>query len=219
LLRPRRASSRGSYSAPAPDLPDRATGAYDRPASGLASAIVNPECDSQEALSQLIDRCAALLSAVDDMLGNWKPGEGLPMRTAADMLLQTVLARSTRTYRAAMLLATEGMGEQTRMLGRSLFEDMVDAHWITGLLSTPTSPSNAQPSTGGTASGHTFRRSACSPRSSNYRRGNVSIARWSSRGSRSRGRAVRRKRSQPRGGQDPRSAQAAPPNGSPESAG
>ncbi|MGH3481427.1 MAG: DUF5677 domain-containing protein [Nocardioidaceae bacterium] len=41
-----------------------------------------------------------------------------------------LLARSTKTYRAAVQLARHGYGEQAAMLNRSLFEGMAVAHWV-----------------------------------------------------------------------------------------
>jgi hypothetical protein len=91
---------------------------------------MKPEVDQRDAFGQLIERCSDLLARVDEALAIWTQGEGLPIRGPVDVLVLTVFARSTRTYRGAVLLAEAGLGEQVRMLARSLFEDMVDAHWI-----------------------------------------------------------------------------------------
>jgi len=45
--------------------------------------------------------------------------------------LVIVLSRSLNTYWSATELARMGFGPQAVMLNRSLFEDMIDAHWIT----------------------------------------------------------------------------------------
>jgi hypothetical protein len=98
--------------------------------SAATVGTVLPDVDYGDVLGQLTDCCATLLARVDEMLVTWTEGEGLPACGPGDILLQTVLARSTRTYRGIMILANEGLGEQARMLARSLFEDMVDAHWV-----------------------------------------------------------------------------------------
>jgi Family of unknown function (DUF5677) len=56
---------------------------------------------------------------------------GRQPETGADLLLLSMHARSTRTYEAVVRwLAEHGFGEQGAMLNRSLFEDMVDIHWV-----------------------------------------------------------------------------------------
>lgn len=58
--------------------------------------------------------------------GSIDAGEGNAQR-----ILVSVFCRSTRTYEAIVRrLAKGAFGEQAAMLNRSLFEDMVDAHWI-----------------------------------------------------------------------------------------
>jgi hypothetical protein len=48
-----------------------------------------------------------------------------------DLLIQTISARSTRTYEGVVEhLGNRGFAEQGAMLNRSLFEDMVDARWV-----------------------------------------------------------------------------------------
>jgi hypothetical protein len=47
-----------------------------------------------------------------------------------DALVVSILARSTDTFSCGVHLATQGYRNQAAMLNRSLFEDMVDAHWI-----------------------------------------------------------------------------------------
>lgn len=50
---------------------------------------------------------------------------------APDMILITILTRSARTYEANVRwLGERAFGEQGLMLNRSLFEDMIDAHWV-----------------------------------------------------------------------------------------
>lgn len=61
------------------------------------------------------------------------PWTGRPLTLDAnhhDRLVVTLFARAFNTYWAALQLCSTGFGEQAAMLNRSLFEDMVDAHWI-----------------------------------------------------------------------------------------
>jgi hypothetical protein len=58
----------------------------------------------------------------------------------ADLILGTY-ARSSKTFQGLLRLAHVGYGEQAAMLGRSLFEDMLVAHWI---LSTPDAPARLE---------------------------------------------------------------------------
>jgi Family of unknown function (DUF5677) len=72
--------------------------------------------------------CQRLLRWVAENAEDWTVGRELD---AADLLLLTIFARSTRTYEAVVRwLGERGFGEQGMMLNRSLFEDMVDAHWV-----------------------------------------------------------------------------------------
>lgn len=49
----------------------------------------------------------------------------------ADLILISIFARSARTYEGIVrCLGEKGFGEQGLMLNRSLFEDMIDAHWL-----------------------------------------------------------------------------------------
>lgn len=52
------------------------------------------------------------------------------LQSDAEGLVIAVLCRSLDTYCASLRLASDGYGTQAQMLNRSLFEDMVDAHWI-----------------------------------------------------------------------------------------
>lgn len=48
-----------------------------------------------------------------------------------ELILLSIFARSTRTYEAVVKhLGDHSFGEQGLMLNRSLFEDMIDAHWV-----------------------------------------------------------------------------------------
>jgi Family of unknown function (DUF5677) len=56
---------------------------------------------------------------------------GRPMMDGVDRLAALLFARATGTYWAIVELLRIGFGDQGAMLARSLFEDMVDMHWIT----------------------------------------------------------------------------------------
>ena len=87
--------------------------------------------DLQAALDSQLAHCQKLLAAVTDTVQCWKQHGGRPFRTGADQLIQTIFARSTRTYEAVVEhLGSRGFAEQGAMLNRSLFEDMVDARWV-----------------------------------------------------------------------------------------
>lgn len=88
----------------------------------------------EEALGQVerfharqLRACEALLAFVLDLLQPWR---GRALDRSHDGLMSAVFARSTNTYWAALELARIGFGEQAAMLNRSIFEDMVDLHWI-----------------------------------------------------------------------------------------
>jgi hypothetical protein len=51
-------------------------------------------------------------------------------RLASALILVALLHRGTKTLRGAIILCEAGYGEQALILGRALFEDMVDAHWV-----------------------------------------------------------------------------------------
>lgn len=72
--------------------------------------------------------CQRTLEWVAANAEGWTSGQ--PLR-GADILLLTIFARSTRTYEGVVRwLGNRAFGEQGLMLNRSLFEDMVDAHWV-----------------------------------------------------------------------------------------
>jgi hypothetical protein len=76
-----------------------------------------------------LEACDRLLDFVLDRVKPWK-GRPLDPEKAEDTILAAIFARSLNTYWAAIELARIGFGEQAAMLNRSLFEDMVDAHWV-----------------------------------------------------------------------------------------
>jgi hypothetical protein len=61
------------------------------------------------------------------MFENWT-GRGI--ESTADGLVVAIFARSTDTFTCSLRNVRLGYGAQAAMLNRSLFEDMVDAHWI-----------------------------------------------------------------------------------------
>jgi Family of unknown function (DUF5677) len=83
------------------------------------------------ALEQQLAASQRLLDAVAEYSSDWRGHGGRAFQDAADVLIHTIFARSTRTYEAVVThLGNRGFGEQAAMLNRSLFEDMVDAHWV-----------------------------------------------------------------------------------------
>jgi hypothetical protein len=75
-----------------------------------------------------VHACQRLLRWSIERAQEWK---GRESDSGADLLLLSIHARSTRTYEAVVRwLGERGFGEQGAMLNRSLFEDMVDAHWV-----------------------------------------------------------------------------------------
>jgi hypothetical protein len=71
----------------------------------------------------------AAVSALDEWAEQHRP-DRLPSDDAAGELIVATYARSSKTYRASFMLAGFGYGAQAAMLNRSLFEDMVVAHWV-----------------------------------------------------------------------------------------
>lgn len=83
------------------------------------------------ALGTEFAHCQKLLEAVTEFVQRWKENGGRASETLADALIQSIFARSTRTYEAVVEhLGNRGFAEQGAMLNRSLFEDMVDARWV-----------------------------------------------------------------------------------------
>jgi hypothetical protein len=83
--------------------------------------MANPSYDGLE-LDQLIEVCRFLPHFLDK--GTWKPATALE-----DIVLRT-LARGRGTYATIVDLVERDQSLQAAMLGRSLFEDMVVAHWL-----------------------------------------------------------------------------------------
>jgi hypothetical protein len=68
-----------------------------------------------------------LLEYVAGLLDPWS---GRALEHPHDGLMGALIARSVKTFAAFPHLVRNGYGEQAAMLNRSLFEDMVDAHWV-----------------------------------------------------------------------------------------
>lgn len=73
---------------------------------------------------RLLEACERLLELVPER-GTVSTRE----RAAQLFPVIALLYRATNTYDATLSLIRQGFGEQGVMLNRSLFEDMVDAHW------------------------------------------------------------------------------------------
>jgi Family of unknown function (DUF5677)/SEC-C motif len=74
-----------------------------------------------------INGCERLLVYAESLLGDW-PGRAV--ESVPDGLILALFARSFDTAAAAIRLAADGYGAQASMLNRSLFEDMIDVHWV-----------------------------------------------------------------------------------------
>jgi hypothetical protein len=75
-----------------------------------------------------IGTCRAVLEWVFENIEGWTAGKS---KDGADLILVSIFARSARTYEAIVrCLGERGFGEQGLMLNRSLFEDMIDARWV-----------------------------------------------------------------------------------------
>jgi hypothetical protein len=93
--------------------------------------MANPDPQLRAALDSQLAHCQRLLESVTDVLGHWRERGGRAFESTAEKLIHTIIARSTRTYEAVVEhLGSRGMAEQGAMLNRSLFEDMVDARWV-----------------------------------------------------------------------------------------
>jgi uncharacterized protein DUF5677/SEC-C motif-containing protein len=74
-----------------------------------------------------IRACRRLYDYAKGLTKDWP---GRPLENTADGLIAALLSRSLDTFNAAVELASKGYGAQASMLNRSLFEDMIDAHWV-----------------------------------------------------------------------------------------
>jgi hypothetical protein len=97
---------------------------------------VNTDPERADVTTAVAEQLARGLAACDrlerfavGMTSPWGGGE-LGDEPQADMLLVALFTRSYATFSADVELVRLGFGEQAAMLNRSLFEDMVEAHWI-----------------------------------------------------------------------------------------
>jgi hypothetical protein len=75
-----------------------------------------------------VHACQRTLRWVAENAESWTADQELDN---ADLLILSMFARSTRTYEAIVRwLGERAFGEQGLMLNRSLYEDMVDIHWV-----------------------------------------------------------------------------------------
>jgi hypothetical protein len=74
----------------------------------------------------------AQFAAMESLLGFARRNRptGPPSHDPAGWLIMATYARGTKTAQASFRLACLGYGAQAGMLNRSLFEDMIVAHWI-----------------------------------------------------------------------------------------
>ena len=79
----------------------------------------------------LSDRSTALIMAVERIAqvfpDNFRTSGG---NDSADILRASILRRAIKTVRAALELCRLGYDEQAVMLARTVFEDMINLHWI-----------------------------------------------------------------------------------------
>lgn len=76
------------------------------------------------------DAMVASRELLEYVAGLLEPWRGRPVQLPHDGLMGALLARTVKTFAAFPHLVRHGYGEQAAMLNRSLFEDMVDAHWV-----------------------------------------------------------------------------------------
>jgi hypothetical protein len=92
--------------------------------SGWATEVrrtINDGC------AQQFVACDRLYEFVRDMRSPWR---GRSFAREADSIIFGLLCRSANTFWCALRHLRTGYGQQAAMLNRSLFEDMVDAHWV-----------------------------------------------------------------------------------------
>jgi len=90
-------------------------------------ASVQVRREIKEHFADELATCDRLREHAVGMFETWT---GRVLEGTADGLLKALFARSTDTFTCAVRCVRVGYGAQAAMLNRSLFEDMVDAHWI-----------------------------------------------------------------------------------------
>src|SRR5680860_1648146 len=89
-----------------------------------------PDLD-RNALIRQREACEGVLDFVRDLTKNWEAFSQPGVFTSPNIILTAIFARSTRTYEGVVKhLTGHGFGEQAVMLNRTLFEDMIDARWV-----------------------------------------------------------------------------------------
>jgi len=82
-------------------------------------------------LTRQLAACQGVLDFVGEMTDNWTSLGGPGDFTVPNTIIASIFSRSSRTFEAVVKhLGNKGFGEQGLMLDRSLFEDMVDARWV-----------------------------------------------------------------------------------------
>jgi hypothetical protein len=76
------------------------------------------------------DEIVARQLAACEEIGTYLGGVKLMTDTYMDQIVAGTVARAKETFRAMCFLASEGQSIQAAMLCRSIFEDMVVAHWL-----------------------------------------------------------------------------------------
>jgi hypothetical protein len=94
----------------------------------VESTPITPDTIRPELLEKFTPQFEACLS-LSDHLRTQRPS-GPPTDDVAGHLILWTFARSTKTFQAAVRLAGLGYGEQAGMVNRSLYEDMLIAHWV-----------------------------------------------------------------------------------------
>lgn len=83
---------------------------------------------AREEFSEEIDASDSLLTYVVGLLNPWG---GRPLgEDESDTIIVSIFSRSVATFGAVVELSRVGFSDQMAMLNRSLFEDLVDAHWV-----------------------------------------------------------------------------------------
>jgi hypothetical protein len=71
------------------------------------------------------------VSSLDPWSGRAIQKSAIDDPPGADEIIALLFSRATKTYKAILVLARKGYGDQAAMLNRSLFEGMAVAHWVT----------------------------------------------------------------------------------------
>jgi hypothetical protein len=81
---------------------------------------------------EIVEKFDASLEACEALLEFAKAHRpSTPFAHEASLIVSGTIARSTATFKCVVKLCRLGYGEQASMLNRTLFEDMISAHWAT----------------------------------------------------------------------------------------